>query len=119
MINVLLAQTEPISSMEFVEPAQLDTGQMLMEILVILVTNLVLNVVVELQMIVPNVILMMDSIFKMMEHVSDHVQILIMLMMNLENVKNVMPVVKLVLTNIMIAVYLAQKKITYMLMELV
>lgn len=48
VINVLLAQMEPISSTEFVELAQLDTGQMMKQILVILVTNLVLNVMVEL-----------------------------------------------------------------------
>lgn len=79
-INVLLAQTDHISMMEFVEIAQMPTGQMKTQILV---TNAIphVNYVMDpVNMTVPNVMFPMDSIFKMMDNVSDLAQILIILM---------------------------------------
>jgi hypothetical protein len=116
-INVLHVQMDLISMMEIVEVAQMVIGQMIAPTLVTLVMIHVGYVTVLHNMIVPLVILPMDSISKTMDNVSDLAQIPIMLMYHQENAKNVMQVVKLVVINIMIAVLLAQKVSTYTSME--
>jgi hypothetical protein len=72
-INVPLAQMDHISITENVEIAQMDIGQMMLQILVMFVILHVNYVMEVLTMIVPNVILPMDSISRMMDNVFDPV----------------------------------------------
>lgn len=67
--NVLIAQKEPIFMKDLVGHVEPDIGQILKPELVIHVMTLVLNVLEQQIMIVPNVINPMDSISKTTDNV--------------------------------------------------